>query len=164
MTLRSMIGHTHTHTHTPCTNRNKQDRTIDYKIDTFYGPKVAASIPPFLQDDRESIQTKENLRDVPLFRQAGLCMYTRTCMFHGLTASMLHGCVCSTAYLWSGSRILCTHWDSHSERWKMNDGRFLHFDRRDCSLQYETDIHLCTIRLFNSIFRVCSNFCCEEAS
>ena len=73
-------------------------------------------------------------------------------------------CVCSNAYLCSGSRIPCTHWDSHSEHWKMNDGRFLHSDRRDCSLQYETDIHLCTIRLFYSIFRVGTNFYCEEAS
>ena len=34
-----------------------------------------------------------------------------------------------------GSRLLSTHWDSHSRHWKMNVGTFLHSDRRDYSLQ-----------------------------
>ena len=38
-------------------------------------------------------------------------------------------------YLIPGSSLLCTHWDSHSKHWKMNDGMFLHSDRLDYSLQ-----------------------------
>ena len=33
------------------------------------------------------------------------------------------------AYLCTGSRILSTHWDSHSNCKKSNDDKFLHSDR-----------------------------------
>ena len=66
-------------------------------------------------------------------------MYVCTSMRRGATASMLHGCVCSNAYsnayLWSGSRTLCTRWDSRSKHWKMNYDIFLHSDRLDYRLQ-----------------------------
>ena len=67
--------------------------------------------------------------------------YVHTCMLHGSTASMLHGCVCSNAYLFSGSSLLCTHWDSRSKQTRVIYYTFLHSGRRDYSLQYETDVH-----------------------
>ena len=36
------------------------------------------------------------------------------------------------SYLCAGSRILCTHWDSHSRRRKRNCYTFLHSNRMDC--------------------------------
>ena len=65
-------------------------------------------------------------------------MYIHTCMFHGPTASMLHGCVCSNAYLCTGSSLLHTHWDIRSKQRMMNHDMFLHSDRLENSLQYET--------------------------
>ena len=63
-------------------------------------------------------------------------------------------------YLHSGSSLLCTHWDSRSERWNMNDGMFLHSDRWDYSLQIGKNMQCFTAQLLPCIqmFKV---VCCS---
>ena len=57
-------------------------------------------------------------------------------------------CVDMHVYLCSGSRILCTHWDSHRKCRKRNCGKFLHCDRMDYRLQYEKHVLISWINCF----------------